>query len=257
MVAWPALSGLNAALLAQEGFLGPRALFEGDKGFFRMAGSDRYAPELLAGGLGTEFHILRLYFKPYPCCRWIHAALDAVASILDRRGWAGAEVAEVQVGVAREAAEDLDDHAPRNLVDAQFSLPYAVAMLLLGEPPGPGWHRPGLPESAPARAAMAKVRVRVEPGLEALFEDRSVVGAEVLVLGVDGSREQARVERPYGDEDHPMTDADLDAKFRSLAAGILTGPGADRALAWIRDLERLDRAARLGDLLLPTPHLEA
>jgi 2-methylcitrate dehydratase PrpD len=221
-----------------------------------MAGSDRYAPELLVGGLGERFHLLGVYFKPYPCCRWNHAALDALGIVLARRGWTGAEVAEVRVGVAREVAEDLDDHAPHNLVDAQFSLPYTVAMVLLGEAPGPAWHRPELPASAPVQAAMAKVRVEVDPGLDALFNEHAIVGAEVQVLGADGSRDQARVETPYGDEGNPMRDRDHTVKFRRLAEDILPDRDADRACACIQDLERLDRASRLGDLLIGNPDPE-
>src|SRR3954469_22718471 len=65
MVAWPSVSGINAALLAESGFLGPRTILEGDRSFWRMAASDRFAPEAMLEGLGTRFNILRLYFKAY------------------------------------------------------------------------------------------------------------------------------------------------------------------------------------------------
>jgi 2-methylcitrate dehydratase PrpD len=152
MVTWPCMAGINAALLAESGFFGPRAIFEGDKGFFRMAGSDRYEPSALTQRLGKDFEIEHVYFKPYPCCRWSHAAVDGVTEILGRREWGEAEVLRIEIGVAREVLEDLGDHAPRTMVDAEFSLPYAAALALLRVPPG----RDGTPR-------LCAIRRRLQP----------------------------------------------------------------------------------------------
>jgi 2-methylcitrate dehydratase PrpD len=249
MVAWPSMSGINAALLADSGFLGPRAIFEGERGFFRMAGSDRYDPVALTDGLGSRFRIQELYFKPYPCCRWIHAALEGVERLLEERGWNDSDVADVQVGVAREALEDLADPTPTNLVDAQFSLPYGVAMVLLGRTPGPRWHDPGLPAAPQVRHLMTKVALHADPGLDALFEERSIVGAAVRITGNDGHQACVRVESTYGDAAKPMSDADLESKFRRLAAESIASERAEAAIGLIRDLETLDGVTRLTALL--------
>jgi 2-methylcitrate dehydratase PrpD len=249
MVAWPSVSGINAALLAESGFQGPSTIFEGDRGFFRMAGSDRYDPALLVAGLGEQFNILGLYFKPYPCCRWHHAALDGIRGILEQRRWAGSDVARVRVGVAQEVVEDLSDASPRNLVDAQFSMPYVVAMVLLGIPPGPAWHDPALPGSAQVQAAMAKVTLQVDPRMETLFNEQSVVGAVVQVQDRAGSLADATVECAHGDQMQPMSDAQLEAKFRLLAAGVIPDADAGLAVQRIQDLEQLDRIASLAALL--------
>jgi 2-methylcitrate dehydratase PrpD len=122
-------------------------------------------------------------------------------------------------------------------------------MLLLGREPGPAWHAPGLTGAAEVRAAMARISVVHDPGLEALFEERSIVGAQVRVTGPDGTEDEARVETTYGDVQQPMTDSDLDRKFRRLADGVIPGPNADAALEFIWNLERLDRIGALTALL--------
>ena len=249
MVAWPSMAGVNAALLAESGFLGPKTIFEGDKGFFRMAGSDRYDPELLVAGLGKNFNILGLYFKPYPCCRWNHAALDGIGDILRRHGWDASDVAEVKVGVAREVVEDLGNDAPSNLVDAEFCLPYAAAMMLLGITPGPAWHDPDLLGSPRVREAMKKVSLYVDPDMETLFESESIVGAVVQVKGSDGTSETVKIERSFGDELNPMSDSDLEAKFRLLANGNISIHSAERAIESIMGMENLDCIRDLGNLL--------
>lgn len=249
MVAWPSMAGINAVLLAESGFSGPRAIFEGEKGFFRMAGSDRYAPEVLTAGLGEQFRSLHIYFKPYPCCRWSHAALDGVGEILERRGWTEAEVTQVVIGVAREVLDDLSDYAPHNLVDAQFSLPYGVALRLLGVTPGPRWYDPEHLTSSHVRDVMGKVRLEADQEMERLFAEQHVVGALVRIEGVDRSVETARVEFARGSEERPMSDAQLDAKFRMLAAEAISDASAESAIRMIRSLEDIESVAELSALL--------
>ncbi|MGA2083007.1 MAG: MmgE/PrpD family protein [Holophaga sp.] len=250
MVAWPARVGVEAALLAEAGYIGPRTIFEGDRGFWRMAGSDRYDPRQLVAGLGEEFRFQDMYFKPYPCCRWNHAALDGVRAVMARQGWTAEDVAGIQLGVAKEVLGDQDNHDPHNLVDAQFSLPYVATMVLLGVEPGPRWYDPELLTAPRVRELMAKVTLHLDADMEELFEGRSVAGAKVQVTGRDGRRDQALVEIAYGHALNPMTDADLAAKFLGQAAEALAPAAARAALDRILDLEHLDRAASLTALLL-------
>ena len=63
MVAWPSVSGINAALLAESGFLGPRTILEGDRGFWRMQASDRFDPAMLLEGLGTKLQHAAAVFQ--------------------------------------------------------------------------------------------------------------------------------------------------------------------------------------------------
>ena len=246
MVAWPSMAGINAALLAESGFLGPRFIFEGEKGFFRMAGSDRYSPETLLAGLGSEFNILHMYFKPYPCCRWNHAALDGVGRILDSRRWTEADVASIRIGVAKEVLGDLGDYDPDNMVDCEFSMPYAVALRLLGLKPGPRWHDPANLESPRVREAMRKVTLHFDQDMERFFTGQHSVGAVVRVEGTNGAVETERVECAWGDEELPLSDEELEAKFRLLAAESISDASAEAALRMIREMESVERVADLG-----------
>jgi len=250
MVAWPCVAGINAALLAESSFLGPRTIFEGDTGFFRMAGSDQYSAETLVAGLGEQFNILRMYFKPYPCCRWSHAALDGAGEILQRHDWSGAEVKGVEVGVAREVLNDLDDYSPHNLVDAEFSMPFAVALVLLGLNPGPRWHDPALIDSPRVQQTMRKVALRVDPEMERLFMEKHTVGAVVQIESLGGTVEAVRVESARGGEERPMSDTELDAKFRLLAAEAINEVSTEKAIQLLHDLEHVPDVAELSHLLI-------
>lgn len=240
MVAWPSVSGINAALLAESGFLGPRTILEGERGFWRMQSSDRCDPDMMLDGLGARFNILRLYFKAYPTCRWNQAALDATLAVLRRRGWTGKDVAAVEVGVARALVDQkFEDYEPHNLVDAQFSTPYAVALILHGETAGPHWYDAALFGSPAIRATMRRVTLRLDAEMERLFVEKRMAAATVRVTSNDGSVETQRVDHAHGDMENPLSDAELDDKFRGLASVALQGDACARLLDAIRGLERV------------------
>ena len=114
MVAWPSVSGINAALLAESGFLGPRTILEGDRGFWRMQASDRFDPAMLLEGLGTKFNMRRLYFKAYPTCRWNQAAPMPCC-----RSWLAAAGASAMSPLSRSGRARTRRPAVRGLCAAQ------------------------------------------------------------------------------------------------------------------------------------------
>lgn len=247
MVAWPSVSGINAAVLAESGFLGPRTILEGDRSSWRMQASDRFDPAMLLEGLGTTFNMLRLYFKAYPTCRWNQAALDAVLQIMARRGWGERDISAVEVGVARALVDQqFEDYAPHNLVDAQFSVPYAVAVILHGEKAGPHWYEPALFDSPVIRTIMRKVTVVLDPQIERLFVEKRMAGANVKVTGVDGSVEIARVDHAHGDAENPLTDDELNAKYRATAKIALDDDTSEKLLTNMWQLERIEHASDIA-----------
>lgn len=125
-------AGLIGVLLAKTGFAGPRNILDHPLGFWRMVGSDRYDAEVVTRGLGDEFLILQDTFKPYPCCRWLHSTLDGVDYIVKTHRLERGVLASIVVRGPNHLL-NFGDLTPQTLVDAQFSLPYSVAALLLGD----------------------------------------------------------------------------------------------------------------------------
>ena len=152
MVAWPSMAASTRPCWPRRGSWGPGPSSKGSKG--SSAWPVRTATPRTCWWPAWErsSRILDLYFKPYPCCRWNHAALDGVRRVLARRGWAAADVAEVRVGVAEEVLEDLDDTPPATWWTPSSACPtrwrwcsWAMAPgarlaspELLASPPGPG-----------------------------------------------------------------------------------------------------------------------
>ena len=122
-------AGILAARLAANGFTGPSTILEGDNGFFKAFGyGEPLDIEALTRELGIHFEALGTAIKPYPCCRFEHGAVDLALDTW-REGLQGSEIAGAAVRIYR--TDVLSYHrVPRNTVDAQFNVPYAVAVAL-------------------------------------------------------------------------------------------------------------------------------
>ncbi len=125
-----AQSGLLSACLAKAGFTGPASILEGAGGFFKTMGHGRDIDiEAITDKLGVYFHGLDTAIKPYPCCRFMHGAIDLAIEVF-RRGIQVDTLERIQIRIYETHV--LTYHqVPRNAVDAQFNVPYGVACALL------------------------------------------------------------------------------------------------------------------------------
>lgn len=138
---WAAHGGILAARLGRAGFTGPAGGLDGRFGLLPALFGERAEPALIADGLGDTWQMLEIALKPYPCCHFIHAFLDAAAEVRGELGLRPGEPAEphvldaiqeIECGVVpltipvvcEPRATKLDPQTP---YDAQFSLPYSVA----------------------------------------------------------------------------------------------------------------------------------
>lgn len=121
-VAWAAQSGLQSALLAQNGFVGPY-LFVDEHDDFRNT--------ILLSDLGNNWQINTNYFKPFSCCRWLHPGIEAVLELKKEKSIDPIDVEKIEVNVFGRAIDLISSKYPENDVQAQFHLPYVIAVALL------------------------------------------------------------------------------------------------------------------------------
>ena len=131
-----ASAGVFSAALAQTGFTGARNVFNGRFGFLELYQPNGYDAALLLRDLGTVFCGERPSYKPYPCGRPLHAAIDAALAAREALGIAGADdIAAVTVEAEPAAHADQFDggpakRRPTQVVEAQFAQPFLVATAL-------------------------------------------------------------------------------------------------------------------------------
>lgn len=246
-----ARAGILGAILAQEGFRGPRRILDSDLGFWRMIGSDRYDPTELTRGLGVCYEVANTHFKPYPACRWLHTTVAAVRSIVQREGLGAEDIEEIIVRSFRDSTDWFDEPEPATLVDAQFSIPYAVAVAFLDVPVGPAWYRPETLYD-PQLLALAR-RVRVEGSEEAdVGFRRGLYPSEVTIRTRKGLTFATKEDIAVGSPARPLTTADLKLKFANLTEVVLGSTLASKAWQTGRKLPSLGDVQQFTTKLIPS-----
>ena len=197
--------GLMAVELAAAGFTGPVDFLDE---------KERYDRGVLSADLGARWLIETAYFKPYGCCRWAHAAIDALLQLMEQEHLLPDEIKGVHVETFTQALSLNNDLAPPTLEAAQYSVPFclavaaihgAEALLPLEEP---------LLRDRRVLAFTPHVTLSVAPDLDPMFP-RSVP-ARITVTTARGIHGRA-VLAPRGEPVNPMGDDDLLAKFSTIA----------------------------------------
>ncbi|OZE21018.1 2-methylcitrate dehydratase [Rhodococcus sp. 05-2254-6] len=241
---WAAHSALSAAGLARHGITGPPTVLEGRFGFFQAWLHEPGRANEILDGLGSEWAVPGIFFKPYPANHFTHAAIDAGAA-LRARGIRPEQIEKLELGVPaanlRTIGEPIDvKRTPETGYMAQFSGPYAVVVGLLG---GGGLgaalddYTDELAKSADRRALMAKVDVVPNPKCDAIFPHQ--FPAVLTATLTDGTEVVEEVLTTRGGPERPLTFGEVSTKFTSNA-----GP-------FLSDVELKELAGRcdsLGDL---------
>lgn len=246
----PSEAGVLAALLAEKGFLATTSILDGRRGFWAMAGSDRCDFDLMTKGLGEEYLTMRVGFKPYPACRYCGTTLDALTEILDREKLKPEDIVKIHVHTVKVIADSFVDYNPFNMIDAQFSIPYPVAMVVYGVPRSQWYLDENLKN--PTYLKMAKlVKVKFDPEAERKYMDEASpsMPSTVRVVTKDGLRLEKLVESPKGSPENPCTVEELEEKFSELARTVIDSKDSTRIIHNIQKLERLDNIFKLTRLL--------
>lgn len=241
-----ARAGVTSAYLAREGYVGAARPLEGTHGFLRAYASHAREEEVVAG-LGSVWRTLDIAVKPYPACRFAHAAIDAVLDLRCQHGFAADAVEQVVCGLPRKGILLVGEPIARkrqvsSVVEGQFSMPFVAAVALLDGKMV--WDSYAQWLGNPAIAAlMQKVAVEPDPVVEALFPNR--FGARVRIRLTSGETLQRLVESPKGESDNFVSVAELEEKFHGLVAPYLT---ADRVRKLLQALLDLEQSPMAGDI---------
>ncbi|MBS7701037.1 MULTISPECIES: MmgE/PrpD family protein [unclassified Chelatococcus] len=211
-----AKTGLVSVALTKVGIRGAQNTFEGVDGLFRSYLRGRYDRDALRGGLGERFEFLNLSYKPYPCCRFNHTAIDAALILRRELEARGATLQRLTARVNKQAFEAVCTPVeirkrPATIVQAQFSLPYTVACALHNGAVG----LRAFTEEGLCNEDVLALSARVHAVLDADIErnwSRNISPTHLLAETDQGSIE-ARVDIPRGHPKSPMSAADFDAKL--------------------------------------------
>ncbi len=234
------LAAHNAVLaerFATAGLRGPAEAFEGRSGFLHAYSDGADAADILDAWDGVH-EIDRTAFKPYPCCRYIHSAVDQLKEIVRQHRLTPDAIDSVRIGLPAAGMRLVGDpeaakRNPRTVVDKQFSMYHAAAATILwGSVRWDDYARPDDPQLA---RLVQRITVVDDPDVEALAP-RMASKVEVVA----GSVHERRVATsPRGEPDRPLEWDELIAKFNELAAATWDAARRKRIVDNVRRLERI------------------
>lgn len=216
-----ARGALTAIAMARRGICGARAVFEGYDGVGRIYLQDSLDGEALRSALGDRYDFIELAYKPYPCCRFNHTAIDAALALRAQPGFDWRKVARIDAYTTAAAHQAVGTplamrQAPATVVQAQFSICYAVATALATGGVGLGdFVAEGLMR-ADVMALTGKVTPHVDAEIERVW-GRNVSPTRLEAV-IDDKVFTVQVDRPKGSAALPMSEAELTRKLMDCLA---------------------------------------
>lgn len=227
-------AGVTAALAAAEGVTGSLDVIDGAAGFGR-AMSNGPDWDAAFATLGSEFNITRMTLKNHACCGHTFAAIDGALALKARMGIEAKEIERVRIATYKAALEVAGYENPRSPVEARFSLKYVVATALTHGSVRLAAFDPSRLADPETRALMRNIEIALDPGLNAAFPKQRA--ARVTIAGSGGRNGEFLQPTRIGDPDAPLSDEQLDDKFRELADPVMGAVPASGLLQRLWHLE--------------------
>jgi 2-methylcitrate dehydratase PrpD len=231
-----AANGLAAAYIAGTDFSGPEDILAGERGFLRLF-APSFKTEPIAAPLERPYGIETIYRKPYAACRHAHAPIDGALKLRKQRAPECGVVELIEVFTHKYAIQGHDHTQIRGATSAKMSIPYSVAVAYLtGEAGMEAFFDDRI--SNPKILALTEcVTVKEDPSLTALTPQRRP--AIVKITFSDGQSLTERIDYAKGEPETPLSDTEMEEKFRSLAHFAQKDPVLiDRLIGCIRNLEQ-------------------
>ena len=243
-----ALSGLLAALLAEQQFLATREFLTAKDGGLYNAYSNGGKPELVTADLGRRWELEQIALRLWPSASLTQGMNTALFELMEQHSIEPAEIETVRVALA-QTAFDMHGKLPRykGKFEALISGHYAAAVSLHDR-------ALTLAQFEPARYDDPKVRHFAEQQV-AIRLDPALTGAQAVVeiAMAGGATHKARCDHPKGSFENPLSRAQVEDKFRTYAEDRLPAPRIEDVIDAVNGLEELASVRKLMDMLRHGP----
>jgi 2-methylcitrate dehydratase PrpD len=226
---WSATSGYTSVFMALEGIGGELTIFDDHRFVSRV------------DALGKDFEIEMLYFKFCPGCRWTHAPLQNLLSILKEHPLEASEVFEIRVRTFKNATR-LDLVQPSTQEEAEYSIPYILGSALYHGKLGSKQMKIEHTKNVKIIEQAQKVKLIVDEDMDAQYPEFIKAQVEVeMKSGVIFSQENDEI---LGNAGYPMTDQQLEEKFEEFCSQRLTVKQIQEIISSVRNFEKLESVNR-------------
>ncbi len=244
-------NGVVAALLAARGFGADPAALDGPWGFFAVHGGG-VSSDKIAQGFGKVWSIVEpgVSIKPYPCGVLTHPTIDLMLKLVTENDVAAQDIETVKVYAGTNILKPIRYPVAANHLQAKFSLPAALAMIALARKAGKREFSDAFVASAPMQAMQRRIQTELDPEIEKLGFDK--MRSRIAIRLKNGRTVEGRADERYrGGPDHPLTDAEVEAKARSCCEGVLSEKKQAALIEAAWSVTRLNEAGVLMEAVNP------
>jgi 2-methylcitrate dehydratase PrpD len=244
-----AKNGLYAALLAGKDFTSANAGIEGRRGFANVLATDRDYAEITEG-LGTTWELSLNTYKPFACGIVIHPTIDGCIQLRNEHKLRPQDIERIELDVHPLVLELTGKTRPQVGLEGKFSVFHCAAVAIIDGAVGEAQFS----DERVVDPAVTELRDRVRATVDGSMQEDAVT---VRIVLRDGRILTRKVEHAIGSLERPMSDRDLEQKFRALCAPILDTAAIDALIAQCWRLDTLQDAGALARTAVPRPAAES
>jgi len=238
-----ARNGLLAALLASKNFTSAEQGIEGRRGFANVLATQRNYAEITER-LGETWEISLNTYKPYACGIVEHPIIDGCIQLRNEHDLRAGDIESISLRVHPLVLELTGKKAPQAGLEGKFSVYHSAAVGVIYGAAGEAQYSDEVVRDPRVIALRDKVTAVVETGVH---EDQ----AHVVIRLKSGKTFEKFVEHAVGSLDRPLSDADLETKFRGLAEGILSKAETDKLIRLCWDVGKLKDVGEIARASVP------
>lgn len=235
-----AADGLLAVLLAKRGYTAPENIMDGEKGLGALFSSD-FNYDRGFKGLGQEFSIMGISFKPYASCLYTHPVIYGIIQLKNEHRIKPEEVKKIECQVSRFCYDAACKKNPQTGLEAKFSAYYCATIALLEGRAGNHLFQDDCLRIKRTKQYMGKIVVSLNP----ILTDSE---AKILIHLNNGQSFTCHVEHPLGDPWNPLDDQALEDKARDLMALKFSKKRIDQIIDMIWNFESVRNVAEFSKL---------
>ena len=248
----PAMGGVLAASLAEREYIGSGTVFDGSYGIIRaLSFKEQYDFTRIIGNLGQKWEMKDTSIKVHACCRFSSPVADCALK-LHQKGVRAKDVNRITAKVGDFSIKMLcypeeRKRKPITHVDAQFSLPWAVAVAICKNSTGVNEFSGEILHDPEVLGLAQKVECQFDPEAEAMYP--KAYPATLVAELNNGQTITAHVDYPKGDPENPASVEDIINKFNSLTEKFLKKDRRNKIIERVNKLESLKNLAELAELV--------
>jgi 2-methylcitrate dehydratase PrpD len=230
-------NAVTAALLVKKGFTASTEGLDGEWGYLAVAGRGG-EPERIIGRLGNPFTMVSpgISIKPYPCGVLTHPTMDAMLYIMRDNKLSHDNIEEVKVVAGRNVLGPIRYEVAQNELEAKFSFPFLLSAIILRGKAGKAEFTEDFVRSDSCQQMQKRIRTQLDPEIEKMGLDRILSRLDVTTS--QGPTITRWADEKYrGGPNNPLSDIELEDKFRDCASGLLSEEKMDQVINRIWNID--------------------